>query len=111
MIIENGNACVVDIIVVCGSTHEMCFEYAKRLYPGSMHRQTVVVSKDLHSSSWETKFKSIVEPENTGIGKVKEITNPASTWHQCAYQNLQDACFNSNNLTELKEKLSQILEV
>ena len=102
---------IIDIIVVSGKTHEECFEYAKSQYAGSEQRFVIVVTRNIHNTSWNKKFKSILEREKESTEKDPNITDPDSRFNCCGYQNLINSCFNSQNLSELNSKITEVIEV
>lgn len=99
---------VFDVIVVSGKTHDDCFKYAKDQYRGSGQRFIIVVTRDIHNTSWDKKFKSYLDVQ-VSTEQDPIITDPDSRFRRCGYQNLISNCFNTQNLTELNNKITEVI--
>jgi hypothetical protein len=103
---------IIDVIVVSGTNHDECFNYAKDKYPGSEQRFVVVVTHDGRSSLSERhRKKTIFNGMDYDNSRGPNITDPDSRFYHCGYQNLTDICFHSQSLEELDAKVSEIMGV
>jgi len=102
---------VIDVIVVSGKTHEECFKYAKKEYPGSGQRFVVVFTHDGKSSLPERHRKGSILDVEHDSSRGPHVADPSSSYYHCGYQNLIDSCFHSQSLEELDGKVSEIMGV
>lgn len=102
---------VINVIVVCGESHEKCFEYAQQ-YLRSEQQCGIVVTRDTHNTLWNEKFGSCLKIKDEDVTeKGPRITDWESRYNHCGYQNLISGCFNSKDLTELNNKVREVIGV
>ena len=103
---------IIDIIVVHGgNTHEECFEYAKGFLT-SQSRYGIVVTKDIHDTSTDTKInRSILNTQEPITERGPNITNPDDRFIHRGYQNIKTCCFSSTSVDNLKEQIDLLLGV
>ncbi len=103
---------IIDIIVVHGgNTHEECFEYAKGFLT-SQSRYGIVVTKDIHDTSTDTKInRSILNTQEPITERGPNITNPDNRFIHRGYQNIKTCCFSATSVDNLKEQIDLLLGV
>ncbi len=103
---------VIDVIVVVGgNTSEECFEYGKQ-FLNNESRFGVIITRDIHDQAVNKGIhKSILETEGEITGKGPNIANPDERFIHCGYQNLRNSCFDSRDMTELNNKITELIGI
>ena len=78
----------VDVVAICGTSHEKCFEHWKSQLLRNQRRQLLLVSRDTDNMCWDRKFTSILEPVAPQLGDERKFTDPAGGLLHIGYQNL-----------------------
>ena len=78
----------VDVVAICGTSHEKCVEHWKSQLSRPQRRQLLLVSRDTDNMSWYRKFTSILEPVAPQPGDERKFTEPAGESLHIGYQDL-----------------------
>ena len=78
----------VDVVAICGTSHEQCVEHLKSMWPRNQRRQLLVVSRDTDNIPWYHKFTSILEPVPPRPGDGCKFTDPMGGSLHIGYQDL-----------------------
>ena len=78
----------VDVVAICGTSHEECVEHLKPQLLENQRRQMLLVSRDMDNTSWCPKFSSILEPVAPRPGDERKFTDPAGGSLHIGYQDL-----------------------
>ncbi len=78
----------VDVVAICGTSHEECVEHLKSVLLRNQRRQLLLVSRDTENMNWYRKFTSILEPVAPQPGDDRKFTDPVGGSLHIGYQNL-----------------------
>ena len=78
----------IDVVAICGTSHEKCLEYLKSRSSRNHRRQLLVVSRDTDNIPWYHKFTSILEPVPPRPGDGCKFTDPMGGSLHIGYQDL-----------------------
>lgn len=93
-----------EVIAITGPSHEDCNRHVIEQLP--MHRgQLVIVSRDEDNTTWDQRFKSILDQGPDAPSTESKFTEPTSAIIRVGYRDILDAYLHAANQVELKEAL------
>lgn len=93
-----------EVIAVTGPSHEDCDRHVLEQLP--MHRgPLVIVSRDEDNTTWDQRFKSILDQGPDAESTESKFTEPTDAIIRVGYRDILDAYLHAANQVELKEAL------
>ena len=96
----------VDVVAICGTSHEECVEHLKSRLLENQRRQVLLVSRDMDNTSWCPKFTSILEPAAPRPGDERKFTDPAGGSLHIGYQDLLLIFQRANDAADIAKRIN-----
>jgi hypothetical protein len=90
----------VDLLAICGNSHDECFKHSKAFLPYP-RRQTLLVSRDRDNNEWSQRFGSFLETNSAKLGQERRITDPQGGVLHLGYRKLLDIFQNAPTVAAL----------
>ena len=98
----------LDVVVVCGESHQACHEHYIRELPAG-RRPVLLVSRDVDNNEWARRGGRFVDTPTAGDCAERTFTDPDAIACQLGYRNLLSVYLASDNAAEAKERLNDKL--
>ena len=96
----------IDVVAICGTSHEKCVEHLKSSLSRNQRRQLLVVSRDTDNTHWYHKFTSILEPVPPQPGDDCKFTDPMGGSLHVGYQDLLSISKNATGAADIAKGIN-----